>query len=157
MGCHFLLEGIFLTQGSNPGLLYCRQILYPLSHQGRQNLENGLIYPLPVYIASSFLSHIDSLLYILQAGLFLTALYALTVTKTSPLNLALSLAVLVLDKPGPAPFFPIHHFSALASVGHALIMLWVTVFSYALNMQPLYSRLEAANAVSFILFSCMLH
>ena len=26
--------GIFLTQGSNPGLLYCRQILYHLSHQG---------------------------------------------------------------------------------------------------------------------------
>ena len=28
VGCHFLLQGIFLTQGSNPGLLHCRQILY---------------------------------------------------------------------------------------------------------------------------------
>ena len=27
-GCHFLLQGIFLTQGSNPGLLHCRGILY---------------------------------------------------------------------------------------------------------------------------------
>ena len=35
VGCHFLLQGIFLTQGSNPGLLHCRQTLYPLSHQGR--------------------------------------------------------------------------------------------------------------------------
>ena len=35
MGCHFLLQGIFLTQGSKPGLLHCRQILYQLSHQGR--------------------------------------------------------------------------------------------------------------------------
>ena len=26
-GCHFLLQGIFLTQGSNPGLLHCRQTL----------------------------------------------------------------------------------------------------------------------------------
>ena len=26
--------GIFLTQGSNPGLLHCKQILYHLSHQG---------------------------------------------------------------------------------------------------------------------------
>ena len=26
--CHFLLQGIFLTQGSNPHLLHCRQILY---------------------------------------------------------------------------------------------------------------------------------
>ena len=24
MGCHFLLQGIFPTQGSNPGLLHCR-------------------------------------------------------------------------------------------------------------------------------------
>ena len=27
-----LLQGIFPTQGSNPGLLHCRQILYQLSH-----------------------------------------------------------------------------------------------------------------------------
>ena len=33
-GCHSLLQGIFPTQGSNPGLLHCRQILYHLSHQG---------------------------------------------------------------------------------------------------------------------------
>ena len=33
MGCHFLLQGIFLTQGSNSGFLHCRQILYHLSHQ----------------------------------------------------------------------------------------------------------------------------
>ena len=34
MGCHFLLQGIFLTQGSNPGLLHSRQILYRLSYKG---------------------------------------------------------------------------------------------------------------------------
>ena len=32
--CHTLLQGIFLTQGSNPGLIQCRQIFYHLSHQG---------------------------------------------------------------------------------------------------------------------------
>ena len=32
MGCHFLLQGIFPTQGSNLGLLPCRQTLYCLSH-----------------------------------------------------------------------------------------------------------------------------
>ena len=31
---HFLLQGIFPTQESNLGLLYCKQILYCLSHQG---------------------------------------------------------------------------------------------------------------------------
>ena len=33
VGCHFLLQGIFPTQGSNPGLPHCRQTLYHLSHQ----------------------------------------------------------------------------------------------------------------------------
>ena len=33
VGCHFLLQGIFLTQGSNPCLLYCRQILLQLIHK----------------------------------------------------------------------------------------------------------------------------
>ena len=31
VGCHFLLQGIFPTRGSNPGLLHCRQILYHIS------------------------------------------------------------------------------------------------------------------------------
>ena len=34
VGCHDLLQGIFPTQGWNPGLLHWRQILYCLSHQG---------------------------------------------------------------------------------------------------------------------------
>ena len=33
VGCHFFLQGIFLAQGWNPGLLHCRQILYQLSYQ----------------------------------------------------------------------------------------------------------------------------
>ena len=35
LGCHFLLQGVFLTLGLSPCLLcllQCRQILYPLSH-----------------------------------------------------------------------------------------------------------------------------
>ena len=36
VGCHFLLQGIFPTQGLNPGLLHCRQKLYHLSHQEEQ-------------------------------------------------------------------------------------------------------------------------
>ena len=31
-GSYSLLQGIFPTQGSNPGLPHCRQILYQLSH-----------------------------------------------------------------------------------------------------------------------------
>ena len=39
MGCHFLLQGIFPTQGSNPGLLHCRQILYRLSYKIGKTIE----------------------------------------------------------------------------------------------------------------------
>ena len=35
--CHFLLQGIFPTQGSNPGLPHCWRILYQLSHRGIPN------------------------------------------------------------------------------------------------------------------------
>ena len=35
--CHFLLQGIFPTQGSNLGLPHHRQTLYRLSHQGSPN------------------------------------------------------------------------------------------------------------------------
>ena len=34
VGSRSLLQGIFPTQGSNRGLLHCRQILYHVSHQG---------------------------------------------------------------------------------------------------------------------------
>ena len=34
VGCHALLQRIFWTQGSNPGLPHCQQILYDLSYQG---------------------------------------------------------------------------------------------------------------------------
>ena len=36
VGSLSLLQGIFPTQGSNPGLPHCRQILYELSYQGRK-------------------------------------------------------------------------------------------------------------------------
>ena len=49
VGCHFLLQGIFPTQGSNPSLLHYRQMLYRLSHQrsppGKLNKQGGNIQP----------------------------------------------------------------------------------------------------------------
>ena len=39
LGCHALLQGIFPTQGLNPGLPHCRQILYHLSHRGSPKLS----------------------------------------------------------------------------------------------------------------------
>ena len=45
VGSLSLLQGIFPTQGSNPGLLHCRQILYQLSHQGSPRILGWVAYP----------------------------------------------------------------------------------------------------------------
>ena len=45
LSCHALLQGIFPTQGSNPGLPHCRQILYHLSHQGSPRTLAWVAYP----------------------------------------------------------------------------------------------------------------
>ena len=45
--CHFLLQGIFPTQGSNPGLLHCGRMLYHLSHQGSLLTLEQLCYSTP--------------------------------------------------------------------------------------------------------------
>ena len=47
-GCHVLLEGIFPTQGSNPGLPPCRQILYQLSYQG-SFIVKSMVFPIVMY------------------------------------------------------------------------------------------------------------
>ena len=40
-----LLQGIFPTQGSNPGLPHCRQILYQLSHKQSPRILEWVAYP----------------------------------------------------------------------------------------------------------------
>ena len=45
VSCNVLLQGIFPTQGSNPGLLHCRWILYQLSHQGSPGILEWVAYP----------------------------------------------------------------------------------------------------------------
>ena len=45
VGCHALLQGIFPTQGSNPGLQHCRRILYILSHKGSPQILEWVDYP----------------------------------------------------------------------------------------------------------------
>ena len=78
VGSLSLPQGIFPTQGSNPGLPHCRRILYQLSHQGS---------PLNIYPASYFgpgpldiLSSSDSI------GLTLAVVCSLTCFQTNPLG-----------------------------------------------------------------------
>ena len=42
VGSPSFLQGIFPTQGSNPGLLHCRQNLYHLSHKGSHKLAEWI-------------------------------------------------------------------------------------------------------------------
>ena len=46
VSCHALLQGIFPTQGSKPGLPSCRRILYCLSHQGGPRILEWVAYPI---------------------------------------------------------------------------------------------------------------
>ena len=45
VGSLFLLQGISPTQGSNPGLPHCRQILYQLSHKRSPRILERVAYP----------------------------------------------------------------------------------------------------------------
>ena len=45
VGSLFLLQRIFPTQGSNAGLLHCRQILYQLSHKGNPRILQWVAHP----------------------------------------------------------------------------------------------------------------
>ena len=53
VGCHFLLQRIFPTQGLNQGLLHCRQMLYHLSHRGSLFLCEIACKQLPLAVLSS--------------------------------------------------------------------------------------------------------
>ena len=62
VGFHFLLQGIFPTQGLNPGLPYCGHMLFLLSHQGSPHLpyicNHSLIYYSWILNSVQLFSHV---------------------------------------------------------------------------------------------------
>ena len=61
VACHFLLQGIFLTQGSNPCLLHLlnyRKVLYHLSYQGSFHL--GCFYIFSILGKNSYVQNMPS-------------------------------------------------------------------------------------------------
>ena len=62
VGCHFLLQGIFPTQGSNLGLLHCRQILYRLSYKGNVKIAY-LVHKIHLHYTSQYLVFTWNILY----------------------------------------------------------------------------------------------
>ena len=61
--CHALLQGIFPTQGLNPGLLHCKQILYQLSYQESfpPTPTPPKMVPMIIFIMNKLLSQIGCL------------------------------------------------------------------------------------------------
>ena len=51
VGCHFLLQGIWLIQKLNLGLLHCRQVPYWLSYKGRPLRGKSLLPLFPLLSA----------------------------------------------------------------------------------------------------------
>jgi len=58
VGSHSLLPGIFPTQGSDPGLQHCRQILYQLSHKRSPTRKNWCFWN--VVLQKTLASPLDS-------------------------------------------------------------------------------------------------
>ena len=92
VGCHAFPQGIFLTQGSNPGLLHCRQILYRLSHQGSPCV--CVCVRVCVYTQACVLSHFG------RVRLFVISC---TVASQAPLSTGLSRQEYWSGLPCPPP------------------------------------------------------
>ena len=70
VGCHSLLQRIFLTQGSNPGFLHCRQILYHLNYREDPTPKKGSAKECSNYRTMALISHASKIMFkILQARL----------------------------------------------------------------------------------------
>ena len=69
IACHFLLQGVFLIQGLNPGLRHCRQNLHHLKHQGSPTSTiSGYkhnIYPVRLYWELNLIMCVHCLAWIL--------------------------------------------------------------------------------------------
>ena len=69
VGSHFFLQGIFLTQELNLGLLHCRQILYYLRHQESPNINIDILNLVSdmhiIWISCESVSTICSFLWVL--------------------------------------------------------------------------------------------
>ena len=68
VGSHSFLQEIFLTQGSNPHLLHCRQILCCLSHQGSPHLKWQWLFIVPQSLFTPLHTVLESSLFTWTCG-----------------------------------------------------------------------------------------
>ena len=87
--CHILHQGIFLTQGSNPGLPHCRQMLYHLSHQGSHQ-GSWLYRASPSSVAKNIINLMPMVP--CKCYLFLKSHHLLKVGKSCPVHIVSGLS-----------------------------------------------------------------
>ena len=144
VGCHSLLQGIFLTHGANPGLLHCRQILYYWATREPPSFK------LPVCISSvQALSHV---------WLFVTLWTAARQVSLSIINSQSPPKPMSIESMTPSNHLILCRpllllpwiFSSLRVFSNesALHIRWPKYWSFSFNISP-------SNVYEFLLF--MLH
>ena len=137
MGCHALLQGVFPTQGLNPGLLHCRQIIYQLSHQGNPKKAQ---YSVSSVQLLSHVQHAAPWTAAHQASLSITnsrsLLKLMSIESVMPSNHLILCHLLLL----PPSIFPSIRVFSNESVLH---IRWPKYWSFSFSISPSseYSRL----------------
>ena len=122
VGSHSLLQGIFLIQGSNSGLLHCRWILYHLSHHqfsSAQWLSCIQLFATPWTAAC-------------QASLSITNSWSLLKLRSIELVMPSSHLILCLPLLPPSIFSSIRVFSNES----ALRIRWPKYWNFSFNISP---------------------
>ena len=125
MGSHLLLQGIILTQGSNPSLPHCGQILYHLSHQGSPNLSVQSLSRVRLFATPWTVTHQASLS-ITNSWSLLKLMFIESVMPSSHLILCHPLLLL-------PPIFPSIGVFSSESV---LLIRWPKYWSFSFSISP---------------------
>ena len=124
VGCHFLLWGIFLTQGSNPRLLPWQVYSLLLSHQGSPifttRFKNSINLEKLLYHSSNLL-----LFFLLEENCFAMLCWFLLFNNMNQLQLY----TLFLEPPTPPPSHPSRSQECQVGLPGLLYSLWSPLFS----------------------------
>ena len=137
VGCHALLQEVFPTQGLNPGLPHCRQIIYPLSPQGNPKKAQ---YSVSSVQSLSRVQHATPWTAAHQASLSITnsrsLLKLMSIESVMPSNHLILCHLLLL----PPSIFPSIRVFSNESV---LRIRWPKYWSFSFSISPSseYSRL----------------
>ena len=128
MGCHFLLQGSFLTQGSNRDLLRYGQTLCCLSHQG----SNDVLFS-SVQLLSRVRLFVTPLIAARQASLFI--INSRSLLKLMPIELVMPSSHLILCRP-LLLLSPIPPSIRVFSNESTLRIRWPKYWSFSFSISP---------------------